>query len=296
MVVDLSVVGHHPAATGRDHWLCSARSEIDDGQTPVTEGHSGSASTQTPLSSGPRCSRDDAMVDARAPSRSPLVDAAGSRMPAIPHMPGQPGRRVVMSQTRPATETGPHPSGELRSSPASKLTHGPAVVGVLAEATPDAVPEAMEDRLALHVPRGLLQMAGRVGHVPHVPRGASVSPGQQDGVPSVVIRPPGFAFVCRAVRSKASARPADVCCSATARADTASTNTSNPPCRTRQKKSKSSRPKNQSGSGTMPASKTGRASNVAPQLATSTGTSSYGLPDGGTRFTVWAPRPTNRRP
>ena len=40
MVVDLSVVGHHPPAAGRDHRLRSARSEIDDGQTPVTERHS----------------------------------------------------------------------------------------------------------------------------------------------------------------------------------------------------------------------------------------------------------------
>ena len=39
-----------------------------------------------------------------------------------------------------------------------------------------------------------------------------------------------------------------------------------------------------------------RDSSVAPQLATSTGTSSYGFPGGGTRLTVWDPRPTNRRP
>ena len=40
MVVDLSVVGQHPPATGRDHWLRSAHSEIDDSQTPVPERHS----------------------------------------------------------------------------------------------------------------------------------------------------------------------------------------------------------------------------------------------------------------
>ena len=39
MVVDLSVVGHHPPATGRDHGLCAARTEIDYRKTPVTERH-----------------------------------------------------------------------------------------------------------------------------------------------------------------------------------------------------------------------------------------------------------------
>ena len=130
-------------------------------------------------------------------------------------------------------------------------------------------------------PVGLLQMPGRVGQVPHVPRRAPVTPGQQDGVASVVVRPPRLVFVGRAMRSKGSGlgRPTSA-----GRPRPGPTRRrpapSNPPCRTRQKKSKSSRPKNHSGSGTMPASKTRRDSNVAPQLATSTGTSSYGFPGG----------------
>ena len=41
VVVDLAVVGHDPPAAGRDHGLGPARSKFDDGQTPVTESHTG---------------------------------------------------------------------------------------------------------------------------------------------------------------------------------------------------------------------------------------------------------------
>ena len=92
-----------PSPTGHPtrHWLRSARSQIDHGQTPVTECHSCVSVDQDPPSSGPRCSTIDAMLDASAAKRSALVDAAGSRMQAIPQTRVHPTfRRMVKGQPR----------------------------------------------------------------------------------------------------------------------------------------------------------------------------------------------------
>ena len=65
-------------------------------------------------------------------------------------------------------------------------------------------------------------------------------------------------------RPRAASRPSLVCWVATRRAACPSTRTSKPAWRTRQKKSKSSSPKNQSASGSTPASTTSRETSVAP--------------------------------
>jgi hypothetical protein len=94
----------------------------------------------------------------------------------------------------------------------------------------------------------------------------------------------------------AASRPADVCWAATDRAASASTTTLKPDFLTRQKKSKSSSPKNQFGSGNTPASATRRDTRVAPQQATSTGARSPSWLPEGTTLTVWPPLPTKLRP
>ncbi len=152
-------------------------------------------------------------------------------------------------------------------------------------------------------PWGLLQVPRRVRQVPHVPAdGRPWQPGQQDGVAGVVIRPPGLrprrwgALPPRAprpcpLRSVGRRRP---------RAEHHVDENVEPPlayaaeevevleaevplrCRV--------------GHDARVEHRT-RANKVAPQLATSTETSSFGASwILGTTFTVSAPRPTKRRP
>ena len=55
--------------------------------------------------------------------------------------------------------------------PLRLLPHVPAVLRVLSEAAAGAIPEAVEDGLALDVPRGFLQMTTRVGHMRQMHQG-----------------------------------------------------------------------------------------------------------------------------
>src|SRR5580698_1432239 len=60
----------------------------------------------------------------------------------------------------------------------------------------------MENRSAFLAPCRLLQMPDRVGQLPGMPRRAAVPPRQMDGVARVVVGPPGFVLVGRAMPSK----------------------------------------------------------------------------------------------
>jgi hypothetical protein len=50
-----------------------------------------------------------------------------------------------------------------------EFPQGSSIVWVLSEATPDAIPEAVENSLALILSCGLLKMPDRVGRMPQVP-------------------------------------------------------------------------------------------------------------------------------
>ncbi len=179
-----------------------------------------------------------------------------------------------------------------------ELPHRPAVATVLAHPTQGPVPQALDDGR----PFGAAAQPSAAGG-PSRPGARRTSwAGRADG--------PGRTSCGRGSRPARPPPRRSGRCSADAPAPVpdwsagtppggqraSSTSTSNPASRTRQKKSKSSRPKNQSGSGSTPASTTGRDTSVAPQQATSTGVSSPGDPSGGTTLSVWVPRPTNFRP
>ena len=173
----------HPPAAGREHRLRSAHSEIDHGQTPVTECHScisvdpdaavvGPAVLQrsTPWSTPGLRSRS-ALVDAGGvenagnPAHARSVRPSSSVCGAAAWAPRSTGRgedrcslrrpcntRVRDRHSRVPTDR-PSTIGEPGpSSPSKVLSHGSAVVGILPEATPDAIPETVQNRLALGFP------------------------------------------------------------------------------------------------------------------------------------------------
>ena len=168
----------------------------------------------------------DAISDASAPSRSAVVDAIGSRMPAIPHMLAQPSSRHMALRRRwvhvdapgrddgqPITSRTRDASGDTGRSGISRtgilvslrmLSDRSTVVLIFSEPSTVAIPEAVQNGPSLLVPRGLLQMPGGVRQVPEVPRRASVTPRQENGIPGVVVRPPRFAFVGRTVRAESA--------------------------------------------------------------------------------------------